>query len=97
MESNKVINYIKEVVKNMPTDWLKLTTHRLDIYDESRAKSQFLDLFEGLFNANNSEQSSLSELPTAYDYIRLGHPLSCILEWGIANLQGLKPENVILF
>ena len=97
MESNKVINYIKEVVKNMPTDWLKLTTHRLDIYDESRAKSQFLDLFEGLFNANNSEQSSLSELPTAYDYIRLGHPLSCILEWGIANLQGLKPENVISF
>jgi cystathionine beta-lyase/cystathionine gamma-synthase len=92
-----VINYIKEVVKNMPTDWLKLTTHRLDIYDESRAKSQFLDLFEGLFNANNSEQSSLSELPTAYDYIRLGHPLSCILEWGIANLQGLKPENVISF
>ena len=97
MESNKVINYIKEIVKNMPTDWLKLTTHRLDIYDESRAKSQFLDLFEGLFNANNSEQSSLSELPTAYDYIRLGHPLSCILEWGIANLQGLKPENVISF
>ena len=97
MESNKVINYIKEVVKNIPTDWLKLTTHRLDIYDESRAKSQFLDLFEGLFNANNSEQSSLSELPTAYDYIRLGHPLSCILEWGIANLQGLKPENVISF
>jgi cystathionine beta-lyase/cystathionine gamma-synthase len=97
MESNKVINYIKEVVKNMPTDWLKLTTHRLDIYDESRAKFQFLDLFEGLFNANNSEQSSLSELPTAYDYIRLGHPLSCILEWGIANLQGLKPENVISF
>ena len=97
MESNKVINYLKEVVKNMPTDWLGLTTHRLDIYDESRAKTQFLELFEELFEANNSEQSSLSILPTAYDYIRLGHPLSCILEWGIANLQGLKPENVISF
>jgi cystathionine beta-lyase/cystathionine gamma-synthase len=36
-------------------------------------------------------------LPTAYDYIRLGHPLSCILEWAIAHLNNLKPNNVISF
>jgi cystathionine beta-lyase/cystathionine gamma-synthase len=97
MEDNKRLNYIKAVLENMPTGWLSLTTHRLDIYDEKLAKTQFLEQFETLFNNNNSKSSALSELPTAYDYIRLGHPLSCVLEWGIANLNNLKPENVISF
>jgi cystathionine beta-lyase/cystathionine gamma-synthase len=97
MEENKMLNYIKNVLENIPTGWSSLTTHRLDIYDEKLAKSQFLEQFEILFNDNNSESSALSELPTAYDYIRLGHPLSCVLEWGIANLNNLKPENVISF
>lgn len=97
MQNNKRINYIKDVLENMPTNWLKLTTHRLDIYDEKLAKTQFLEQFETLFNNNNSEQSALNELPTAYDYIRLGHPLSCVLEWGIASLHTLKSENVISF
>ena len=97
MDDNKMLNYIKDVIENKPTNWLKLTTHRLDIYDESLAKTQFLEQFENLFNDNNSKISALSELPTAYDYIRLGHPLSCILEWGVAHLHQLKPENVISF
>ncbi len=97
MKDNKVLNYIKDVLENIPTGWLNLTTHRLDIYDEKLAKTQFLDQFEILFKDNNSESSALSNLPTAYDYIRLGHPLSCLLEWGIANLNNLKPENVISF
>lgn len=97
MEANTMLNYIKDVLKNRPTDWLNLTTHRLDIYDEALAKTQFLDQFENLFKANNSETAALSKLPTAYDYIRLGHPLSCILEWGIAKLNHLNPENVISF
>jgi cystathionine beta-lyase/cystathionine gamma-synthase len=97
MEDNKMLNYIKDVLENMPTGWLNLTTHRLDIYDEKLAKTQFLEQFETLFNNNNSEASALNELPTAYDYIRLGHPLSSVLEWGIANLNDLKPENVISF
>ena len=97
MEDNKMLDYIKNVLENMPAGWLSLTTHRLDIYDEKLAKSQFLEQFEILFNANNSEASRLRELPTAYDYIRLGHPLSCILEWAVANLHQLKPENVISF
>ncbi|WCO01511.1 PLP-dependent aminotransferase family protein [Psychroserpens ponticola] len=97
MKNNKTLNYIKAVLENMPTNWLDLTTHRLDIYDEQLAKTQFLDQFEILFNNNNSESSTLNALPTAYDYIRLGHPLSCILEWGIANLNHIKPGNVISF
>ena len=36
-------------------------------------------------------------MPTAFDYIRLGHPLSSILEWGIAHVHDLKPEQVIAF
>lgn len=97
MEDNKVLQYVDKVLKNMPTDWLNLTTHRLDIYEEDLAKTQFLDRFEDLFIANKSDTSALSILPTAYDYIRLGHPLSCVLEWSIAKLNNLKPDNVISF
>ena len=97
MEDNTMQNYIKEVLNNMPSGWLSTTTHRLDIYDEKRAKTQFLDQFESLFKNNNSESSSLKALPTAYDYIRLGHPLSCVLEWAIANLNDLDSEHVISF
>ncbi len=92
-----MLNYIEDVLENMPIGWLSLTTHRLDIYDENLAKIKFLEQFEALFNDNNSNSSALSELPTAYDYIRLGHPLSCLLEWAIANLNNLKPKNVISF
>ena len=97
MEGNKMLNYIKEVLENLPADWLNLTTHRLDIYDEKGAKTQFLEQFETLFKTHNSDPSALHSLPTAYDYIRLGHPLSCVLEWAIANLNQLNPENVISF
>ena len=97
MQENRILDYIKDVLENVPTDWLNITTHRLDIYDEKLAKTQFLDQFDILFNDNNSELSSLIELPTAYDYIRLGHPLSCILEWGIANLHQLNQKCVISF
>ena len=97
MEDNKMVNYIKKVLENMPNDWLSITTHRLDIYNENLAKTEFLDQFQELYNANNFEAKALNELPTAYDYIRLGHPLSCVLEWGIANLNKLKANNVISF
>jgi cystathionine beta-lyase/cystathionine gamma-synthase len=97
MEGSKMLNYIKAALENMPTGWLSITTHRLDIYDEKLAKTQFLEQFETLFKSNNYEASALNNLPTAYDYIRLGHPLSCLLEWAIANLHDLKPENVISF
>ena len=97
MQDNKTLKYIDEVLKNMPTSWLNLTTHRLDIYDEKLAKTAFLKQFKSLFDTNNSEAFALNELPTAYDYIRLGHPLSCILEWTIAKLNNQKSENVISF
>lgn len=97
MQDQSVISYIKEVIENMPSDWLNLTTHRLDIYEEKLAKTQFLEQFETLFNNHDSQVSSLSELPTAFDYIRLGHPLSCVLEWTISKIQGLDAENVISF
>lgn len=97
METNDLGNYLKHILNNMPNDWLNLTTHRLDIYNESLAKTQFIEQFELLFKANNFDQQALNDLPTAYDYIRLGHPLSCILEWAIAKLHHIYPENVISF
>ena len=90
-------DYIKNVLVHMPTDWIKLTTHRLDVYDEQLAKTQFSEQLEILFNANTYETSSLSKLPTAYDYIRLGHPLSCLLEWAIAKLLHIESDHVISF
>lgn len=97
MEDNKMLDYIKDVIENMPSGWVGLTTHRLDIYDEKLAKTEFLDEFQNLFNDHNADTSALSELPTAYDYIRLGHPLSSILEWVIANVNNTNPESVISF
>ncbi len=81
----------------MPADWLKLTTHRLDIFNEKLAKVEFIEHFESLFNNNKFSTAALSNLPTAFDYIRLGHPLSCILEWTIAKSNNLKASNVISF
>ena len=97
MKNNIILNYLNEVLENMPKAWLNSTTHRLDIYDEKLAKSQFSEEFEVLFNEKNSEASALNELPTAYDYIRLGHPLSCIVEWTIAHLNNTNPNNAISF
>ncbi len=97
MKDNKMLKYIDKVLENMPNDWLNLTTHRLDIYDEKLAKVQFLEQFENLYNNNTTESSALSELPTAFDYIRLGHPLSCVLEWVIAHSNQLQPDSVISF
>ncbi len=97
MNDSKALNYINNVVKNVPTDWLKLTTHRLDIYKEDLAKTEFLERFEKLYDQQDANASKLSELPTAYDYIRLGHPLSSILEWGIAKLNNLQADQVISF
>lgn len=81
----------------MPSDWLNLTTHRLDIYNEKLAKTHFIEQFETLYRSDNYSKEALSQLPTAYDYIRLGHPLSSVLEWVIAKLNGLTAENAISF
>lgn len=97
MQNDKLFNYIKEVLKNRPKGWLATTTHRLDIYDEKLAKTEFLTEFEKLFKDNNADADALNALPTAYDYIRLGHPLSCVLEWTIAKIHQIEPEKVIAF
>ncbi|MCX7548131.1 PLP-dependent transferase [Xanthomarina sp. F1114] len=97
MKESTMLNYIENILKNMPAGWLSTTTHRLDIYEEELAKTQFLDQFERLYENNNYETEALNQLPTAYDYIRLGHPLSCVLEWSIAKLNNINPENVISF
>lgn len=97
MEEKNMLNYIKNVIENLPADWLNLTTHRLDIYDEALAKTQFLNQFEMLFSEDNAESSALNQLPTAFDYIRLGHPLSCLLEWVLAKLNRREPKSVVSF
>lgn len=97
MQHHSMLDYIKDVLQNLPSSWLNLTTHRLDIYNEKLAKTQFLNAFENLFKANNATAEALENLPTAYDYIRLGHPLSCVLEWTVAHLNNLKAEHSISF
>ena len=92
-----MINYLKNVLEKMPKSWLSTTTHRLDIYDEKLAKTEFLEQFELLSKKDSTDPSALNNLPTAYDYIRLGHPLSCVLEWSIARLHEINPKNIISF
>ena len=43
MEKQLVLNYVTKVLENLPDNWINLTTHRLDIYNEKLAKSQFID------------------------------------------------------
>jgi cystathionine beta-lyase/cystathionine gamma-synthase len=97
MNVTQVQKYIQAVLANLPADWLKLTTHRLDIYEEKLAKTQFLEHFESLLASDQWDAAALNQLPTAYDYIRLGHPLSSILEWAIARSNQLPTEHVISF
>jgi len=65
------------------------------------AKTLFLDQFEPIFTQYQAVpenlEAALVALPSSYDYIRLGHPLSCVLEWTIAKLNKLKSDNVISF
>ncbi len=97
MTGHNALDYISNVLKNTPSDWLTLTTHRLDIYDEERAKTAFTEQFDALYQNNRYDTSALEKLPTAFDYIRLGHPLSCVLEWAIAVQNDLSPQQVISF
>jgi cystathionine beta-lyase/cystathionine gamma-synthase len=97
MVERKLLSFIEDVLENVPYDWINLTTHRLDIYHEELAKTEFIHEFEKLYQANESDRDSLKSLPTAYDYIRLGHPLSSVLEWALAGLNGLSTDNVISF
>ena len=97
MKNGEILKYLKNVLDNIPKNWLNDTTHRLNLYDEKLAKIQFLEHFEVLINDSNYEHSALENLPTAFDYIRLGHPLSCLLEWSIGRRYNLKAENIISF
>ena len=97
MKDDRLRNFLKDVLVSMPLDWLNLTTHRLDVYDESKAKTQFIDQFSELYNSESIHNESLQKLPTAFDYIRLGHPLSCVLEWAIATKYGVSADRVIAF
>lgn len=92
-----VQNFIENVLSNLPEDWLRLTTHRLDIYHEELAKTEFLEHFDALFQENRTDLASLQSLPTAFDYIRLGHPLSSVLEWVIAKSHNVQADQVISF
>lgn len=97
MDKQELKASVKRVLHEMPADWLQLTTHRLDIYNESLAKVEFTEKLEELIFSNEFSKATLSELPTAYDYIRLGHPLSSLMEWTIGQINGLKSTNVISF
>ncbi len=84
-------------MNHIPKSWVELTTHRLDIYDEKLAKSEFLSQFEALLLSESYSTEALDSLPTAYDYIRLGHQLSSVLEWFLAKLNQVPSDQVITF
>lgn len=97
MKNKTTHTYISNVLEHMPADWLSLTTHRLDIYNESQAKEEFTNAFAQLAAQGDASADNLNSLPTAYDYIRLGHPLSCVMEWTIAQINQLAAHQVISF
>ena len=98
MNSTKeLFTEIGTLLDQVPRSWVELTTHRLDIYDEEQAKSQFLSQLQALLSSGKISQESLERLPTAYDYIRLGHQLSSVLEWVVAEINEVSLDQVISF
>lgn len=91
------LDSLKELLNKLPQSWVDLTTHRLDIYNESRAKSEFLDELKKLLAKGDYSSEDLEQLPTAYDYIRLGHQLSSLLEWVLAQINTVSDDQVISF
>ena len=95
--TNTCFDTVRKILDNHPAGWVALTTHRLDIYDEAQAKTQFLQQLHALTSTPDFDPKLLDSLPTAYDYTRLGHPLSCILEWVVAEINQTTAEQVITF
>jgi cystathionine beta-lyase/cystathionine gamma-synthase len=95
--NNLFFESIKTLLTKIPQSWVDLTTHRLDIYNEPQAKSEFLVELKKLLEKGDYSTSELEQLPTAYDYIRLGHQLSSLLEWVIAEINAVPVEQVISF
>lgn len=87
----------KKIIESIPNEWLELTTHRLDIYDEKNAKTDFIQALNRLIESGQFTSDELEKLPTAYDYIRLGHPLSCLLEFYLAKRFNYGYSAVIAF
>ena len=88
---------IRNLLNKLPKSWVELTTHRLDIYNESEAKSEFLHELKKLILNEGYSSEGLEQLPTAYDYIRLGHQLSSLLEWVTAEINNVSDDQVITF
>lgn len=88
---------IGQILENIPRGWLEMTTHRLDIYDEDQAKTEFLVELQKKAASGDLSEAALNQLPTAFDYIRLGHQLSSILEWALGETNAVAPEQVITF
>ncbi len=88
---------LKSLLNKIPTSWVELTTHRLDVYNESLAKSEFLLELKKLCSQGDFSVADLEQLPTAYDYIRLGHPLSSLLEWALSEINAMQAKQVITF
>ena len=95
--NTSIINSLTNLLDHLPQDWLKLTTHRLDIYNEEAAKTEFLTELKRLLSTDQITNEALNKLPTAYDYIRLGHQLSSLLEWVLAEINQVTEAQVISF
>ena len=90
-------NSVSGLLANLPKSWVESTTHRLDTYNESEAKSEFLEELKKLLSNGEYSSKNLEQLPTAYDYIRLGHQLSSLLEWVLAEINNVADDQVITF
>ena len=69
---------VSKVLENLPASWVDLTTLRLNTYNEEQGKSDFLEQLQAQLLTSDYTAKTLEQLPTAYDYNRLGHQLSCV-------------------
>ena len=79
MEGNSIKNYLETLIENIPTAWLDLTTHRLDIYNESLAKAEFLEQFEVYLTQKTQRQKHFKNYQQLM--IIFGWDILCLVFW----------------
>ena len=109
MVDNKMLNYIKDVLENMPAGWLNLTTHRLDIYDEKLAKTSSTYMIDdgkeilGIqhkFEFRDSECNASILYDAPLNCSSDEHPLDkfdqCVFKSGFINIDSIATNYFLL-
>ena len=83
---------VRDLLKTLPKSWVELTTHRLDIYNESEAKSEFLVELKKLLLSEEYSSNTLEQLPRLM--ITFDWGINCLAYWNGSWLKSIKSQMI---